>query len=651
MSSVIASKPWALAGPIQICPGFVYGRRYPSILFTTRVAVVSKFDREKVETLLSQIIGTNQDRGLSRRPDEAPEKFALRWFLGMAGNLTGSAGLPVADNAICYRMSGDMAYCALPTLMGSVSPLFNMLTHLLQLVQAPSAPIAVESARQSFRELQESVPGGSNAPRFIRAAMETGVCVQELPGGAMQFGLGSKAVWMDGTVSQFTPALSVRMARDKVVTSQLLARLRMPVAEHRVVSDVDAALRSAAEIGYPVVLKPCDLDGGVGVQADLRSVEEVRAAFEAARAHSARIMVEKHFEGRDHRLTVFRGDMIWAIERQPACVFGNGKQSIAELVAAENTNPARGIGSHAALKALVLDDEALGLLARDGLTVQHVPEAGQIIRLRRRANIASGGMPVGVTDLVHPDNADLACRAAAILQLDVAGVDLLIPDISKSWRESGAIICEVNAGPELGGTTSLHVYPEILRQMLGGNGNIPVIAFLGDERADRLARQVADAVMQDGWKVGLHVRDGVKLSGKWVEAGPVSCYDAGFILAADRSVEVIILAGLDSDLLRTGFPTPYIDLLVLTGGEAGQNPQAQSENASASAAILRMIAPACRAVLKTSDAIVAAPVAAVLQRFGGLCRTVAQDQVEEEVRALVRRDLEMAPAPADRPAG
>ena len=75
--------------------------------------------------------------------------------------------------------------------------------------------------------------------------------------------------------------------------------------------------------------------------------------------------------------------------------------------------------------------------------------------LRSTANLSTGGTAIDVTDIVHPDNRDMAVRAVKAIGLDVGGVDFLSADISRSYKENGAGICEINAAPGF----RMHVAP------------------------------------------------------------------------------------------------------------------------------------------------------------------------------------------------
>lgn len=312
-------------------------------------------------------------------------------------------------------------------------------------------------------------------------------------------------------------------------------------------------------------MKPADLDGGVGVAAGLMNADEVRAAFVAAKSHSKRILIEKHVAGRDYRISVFQGQVLWAIERQPAGVTGDGLHTIRQLLDTANADPLRGAGAHAAMKMLELDDEALSMLLAAGLNEASVPAAGSFVPLRRKANIAAGGTPIAVFDEVHPDNAVLAIRAAEALRLDLAGIDLLIPDIRKSWKETGAAVCEVNAQPQLGGVTSRHVYSEVLKALLHGNGRIPIAVVLGAAVVERLVTMVAAKARKAGYVLGYATPNAVWVGEQMVLRSRVDGYRAGQILLTDKNVEAVVLCINDAHLLLSGLPFDRIDLLVLAG--------------------------------------------------------------------------------------
>ena len=85
-------------------------------------------------------------------------------------------------------------------------------------------------------------------------------------------------------------------------SKQLLATYGIPIAETRIAVSEDDAVKSAAEIGYPIVLKLYSetithkTDVG-GVQLNLRNEEAVRAAYKAIEASVSAKVGSRHFQG------------------------------------------------------------------------------------------------------------------------------------------------------------------------------------------------------------------------------------------------------------------------------------------------------------------------------------------------------------------
>jgi len=405
-------------------------------------------------------------------------------------------------------------------------------------------------------------PPGVNVRHFIRAAHELSIPWIVLPAGVIQYGWGKNARWLNATFTDVTPNISARFARDKAAGNALLRMAGVPVPEQRRVRDVEAAVKAAEALGYPVVVKPANLDGGHGVAAGLTSEAELRVAFERAAKLSRDVLVEKHVEGRDYRIIVFQGRAVWAVERVPAGVTGDGERSIRELIELTNRDPRRAARRWAQMKPLTVNEEAKELLDAADLTLDSVPAKGEFVRLRRAANVSSGGTPIVVFDRMHPDNARLAERAVRAMRLDLAGVDLLMPDISRSWMETGAAICEVNGQPQLS-VTSPHIYAQIFKGLIAGQGRIPVALVLSAKSASELAKRMADVLAGNGLCVGVSTPEGLTVGGTLVRRGRQSAFADARTLLIDNSVEAIVLVTDGQEFLPRGLPFDRFDALVV----------------------------------------------------------------------------------------
>ncbi len=70
------------------------------------------------------------------------------------------------------------------------------------------------------------------------------------------------------------------------------------------------------------------------------------------------------------------------------------------------------------------------MVAESGYGMDDVPPTGERIRVRRTANLHTGGTIEDVTDRLHPQIAQAAVRASRAIGIPVTGLDFLLPDVS-----------------------------------------------------------------------------------------------------------------------------------------------------------------------------------------------------------------------------
>ena len=157
--------------------------------------------------------------------------------------------------------------------------------------------------------------------------------------------------------------------------------------------------------------------------------KRIRTAFATAAGESrdGRIVVERYLAGKDYRILVVDKRVVAVAERVPAHVVGDGVLTVGELVEIANADPRRGIGHEKVLTRIPVNERTLETLARQGLALDSVPDAGQHVRLQQTGNMSTGGTSIDRTDEIHPVNAEIARQAAMIIGLDVAGVDMIAP--------------------------------------------------------------------------------------------------------------------------------------------------------------------------------------------------------------------------------
>jgi cyanophycin synthetase len=553
--------------------GYLHGLEQPSLLLQLEIAPppAMALNLASLEALLVAEVPGYRHQQLV--PCTSTEALA-DWLAMTAVTLQGCAGFPpLSSGRIVHATTnhqGALVTLALPTLEGAYDALARLIGWLIAAIRHTSthAPLTSPQPELStvMKLLRRFAPQGLNSAHFLLAAQQAGIPWRHLYRNIYQFGYGAHARWLDSSFSDQTAHIATRLAGNKQATSQILRQAGIPVAPHQLADNAELAVRIAQSMGFPVVVKPADKDGGVGVMAGLLDPPMVAKAYAAARVVSAQVLVEKHVPGRDYRVHVYRDEVYRLVERIPGGVSGDGHSSVTRLLSILNADPQRGAtGDDTELKRIDLDDEAQGLLAEQGLTPESVAAPGRFVRLRRTANICRGGVPAECLERAHPDNLELAVRAARALRLDVAGIDLLIPDIGVSWLESGAAICEVNAQPQMGvpGPATL------LSHLVEGQGRIPFVIVLGLADDADLARQLAAVLTQEDGQVGVATAEGLFIGEKKVNNGPCNAFAAGLALTADTQVGAVVLFVGDTHMLHTGLPVDRYDALVLAGAPTG----------------------------------------------------------------------------------
>ena len=440
----------------------------------------------------------------------------------------------------------------------------ELLEHLLPEELRPEGASAdfdwPETRDRFIRSSQRRALGPSTAS-LVAAAEERDIPWLRLNRYSLvQFGHGKHGKRIQATVTSETRHIAVELASDKEETNKILGDLGLPVPRQRLVYGPDEAVQAADRIGYPVVVKPLNANHGRGVSIDLTEADAVAVAYEKAREHSRTVLVESFVAGLDHRLLVIDGELIAASKRVPGHVVGDGERTVEELVGMVNSDPRRGIGHEKVLTRLEFDHQADRLLSQKGYDRSTVPAEGEVVYLRSTANLSTGGTAVDVTDVVHPDNREMAIRAARAIGLDVAGIDFLTTDISRSFHETGGAICEVNAAPGF----RMHVAPSegqprdaagpVLDMLFppGTPSRVPIASITGTNGKTTTSRMVAHILKMTGKSVGLTTSDGVYIDGHLSVPGDMTGPTAARIALRDPATEVAVLETARGGLLRAG---------------------------------------------------------------------------------------------------
>ena len=398
----------------------------------------------------------------------------------------------------------------------------------------------------------------------------------------VQLGHGIHQRRIRATMTSQTGSLGVDIASDKKLTNRLLAATGVPVPRATVVRNADEAVLAAERMGYPVAVKPLDGNHGRGVILNLADAEAVRDGYHLARAESRRggVVVETFLTGNDYRCLVIGGVLRAVAQRVPAHVDGDGRHSVSDLIEITNADPRRGIGHEKVLTRIKVDEEAVSYAREQGFELSDVPPRGQRIYLKRTGNMSTGGISIDRTEEIHPDNAEIAELAARVVGLDIAGIDLVCPDVSLPIRETGGGIVEVNAAPGFRMHTNptegeaQYVAKPVIDLLFppGTPSRIPIVAVTGSNGKTTTARMIAHIMKGMGHKVGLTSTDGIYVDGRIVRKADASGPKSASMVLQNPTVDFAVFEVARGGILREGLGYQRNDVAVVlnvTGDHLG----------------------------------------------------------------------------------
>jgi len=222
---------------------------------------------------------------------------------------------------------------------------------------------------------------------------------------------------------------------DKLISKKILKRNKLPVSKGFCASRYTYIVRERTKkLGFPLIAKPRNGSLSKGVVRDIKNLNQLKVVLNRDRS---KMMIEQKQIGKEYRVTLVNGQMIAACLREPAKIIGDGKRTIRELVNKKNKDRK---DYRSATK------KKIKKIKKD-IETEYIPEKGEEIYLTNNINLASGAQICDLTSKVNQENKKIFEKVAELFNATIIGIDYISPDISKSYKEVGGAIIELNSLP------------------------------------------------------------------------------------------------------------------------------------------------------------------------------------------------------------
>lgn len=209
---------------------------------------------------------------------------------------------------------------------------------------------------------------------------------------------------------------------DKFLLKKTLQEHGVPAPIARSASTRAQALEAFDALTPPLVVKPRSGSRGRHTTTNVRTREDLIAAFDSAKQLCRYVAIEEHLQGNVCRATLVAGELVGFFEGKRPSVVGDGRSTIAQLV--EKANAAK----LDRVQDIVLREENRTFLSRLEYRFDSVPPAGERVDLTHRTGRLFGGETRELLAQVHPKLREYLEIAARAADIPVVGFDLIIED-------------------------------------------------------------------------------------------------------------------------------------------------------------------------------------------------------------------------------
>ncbi|MCK5684907.1 ATP-grasp domain-containing protein [bacterium] len=380
----------------------------------------------------------------------------------------------------------------------------------------------------------------------------------------VQLGTGKYQKSIRATITSDTNFIAVETADNKYLTALMLKDAGIPVPETvktDTLRDAQEFFKSCKERGEKLVVKPCDGYRGKNISINIKDEAAFEKAFIWAQELNETVLIQPFIPGKTFRLLIIDYKFVAAIKLIPPFITGDGVKTVKELILDSKI--------HSNEAELLADRNILTLLNQNLVSLESILKKDQSVQIYLSRNHRSLGQTIDVTNSVNPMTVFLAERAAKVIGLNFAGVDIITEDIEVSLLDSAGVVVEVNAAPDF----NRHINPTFgnsinvaknMIDMLFQDKNktaVPIYSITGSSGKTIAVKLISHCLKMSGYTPGVTSSDGLTINNNIIMKGDMTLPEQVKLVLKDPTIDCAVLEtpvegilsrGLGYDFAQTG---------------------------------------------------------------------------------------------------
>lgn len=195
-----------------------------------------------------------------------------------------------------------------------------------------------------------------------------------------------------------------------------------------------------ADIKFPIIIKDSAGSNSQGIFPYIKNLGEAQSIINEEILNFRSLIAQEMIFGKEYRVLMLNGRVIGALEMIPPRIFGNGKDTIEQLIQEKQKHTRRKTPLDRALKRI---------LKEQGFSLEYILADGETASIRKSSSLAEGGETRDVTDLVNKKVVSVCAKASDAIGHSLAGIDLICDNISLDPSAQTFGILEINGKPDI----------------------------------------------------------------------------------------------------------------------------------------------------------------------------------------------------------
>ncbi|OQX98851.1 MAG: hypothetical protein B6I24_04210 [Bacteroidetes bacterium 4572_128] len=444
---------------------------------------------------------------------------------------------------------------------------FNLISAILK-----NEDFNMEKIIKNLIFIREKRLMGPSTKAIVEEAMRRKIPVIRLDKYNMvQLGTGKYKKIIRATTTDETSLIAVEIIDNKFRTGEVLKENGVPFPDGIITDNLEDIISFFEKGKSPIVLKPYNGYQGKRCSLELNDKENIKKAFFWAKEFDESVISQKYIEGKLYRMLFIDFKFVAAVRLIPPYIVGDGKNNIDNLIKILNNEKDREFGDKGKLSKLEIDEDTLKILELKSYNLESILPEKEIIYLKNSGNMRLGGMSIDVTNKVHDFNKFMGERISKILNLNVAGIDLLSKDISQKVTQNDAKFIEVNAAPDFrmhfNATKGIkrNVQRQFVSMMFKGNqeSRIPIISITGSKGKCLTSEIIDYGFRKQGFKNGVLSRKGIFIENYCLKKGDKTEAKNVEIILKDPIIDLAIIETPIETILNSGLGYSFSDIAII----------------------------------------------------------------------------------------